>query len=190
MYPWRSVVRICVLTAALGTLPRSTGAQAIGGVSAADRMSESRSVVTSVRRTPVIRNSEAWSIGSGVSSGGLGVQYDRAIYRPSAFPYWGISVGAGVAGLGGRGWIELPWSRQDNSPWEQIVGGSFLLSPWRLGAYNAAGALGAEVGLRQFGWEGSRYVEITAGAAWLLRGSWSGRRMVPILRLAYGGGER
>ena len=137
-----------------------------------------------VTATPAFLDMRAWSVGTGISHGLLGVEIIRRLDIRSA-----IAVGAGVGGVGARA-VVTPFERVGNIhemlPYLSIEA---MYAPWRIGSLDAPGAIGATVGLQWWGGEGSPFRDVGVGVMTTRDGTLFGKRVVPAVRLAFGRGR-
>jgi hypothetical protein len=134
--------------------------------------------------SPAFLDMRAWSVGTGLSHGLLGVEVIRRLDIRSA-----IAVGAGAGGLGARA-VVTPFERVGNIheklPYLSIEA---MYAPWRIGSLDAPGAVGATIGLQWWGGERSPFRDVGVGVMTTRDGTLFGRRVVPTVRFAVGRGR-
>lgn len=134
--------------------------------------------------TPAFLDMRAWSVGTGLSHGLLGVEVIRRLDIRYA-----IAVGAGAGGFGARA-VAMPFERvgniHDRIPYLSI---ETMYAPWRMGSLDAPGAVGANIGLQWWGGEGSPFRDVGIGVMATRDGTLFGRRVVPTVRFAFGRGR-
>lgn len=166
----------CLIWTLLLGLPGSVGAQHAHGA----RTSAPSSGLHDADRPPFL-NMRAWSVGTGLSAGLLGAEVARRVS-----PRWGIALGAGAAGVGGRLFVAPLEGPGRIHTWAPYAAAEFAYAPWRWRRLDGAGAAGYSVGAQRWGGDGGWFFDVGAGAAYVREGAWFGRRTLPTVRVAIG----
>jgi hypothetical protein len=127
---------------------------------------------------------ESIAAGVGFSAGIFGVE---ALFRPGAGGVL-LGAGAGAAGVGARVLLPLTSGAEmdEGVATRRYVSLGYLLTPWSLGNIDAAGAVGAEVGVLVQQPNGRLFADLAVGAAVPHGGTWGGNTLSPLVRLQLG----